>query len=523
MKNTTFKRIISMVLVCMMLVGTLAGISVSADTATTVEFVSNNVLYGENLKLMYAVQATNLPDGATIVVTLSDGENTYETVPATAAQANGAPEGATVVVSKLGVPAQNIDAVLTATAQVIAADGKTVLAEATKDYSVLEYLNERLYVTAGVEAAQKEMYNALIAYAAAADVVINGADSISTYAYVVLNGKGGMYTIGDTIELTTDLVAGEGEEIVWTVNGEKYTEATYTVAAGFANIVAEVVANGQEPEEPEWTVEDALVAEDDTEIILTATVESIYQAYSSQYDNISVYLTDATGARIIAFRMKGNVNVGDLITVTGTITTYEETGVKQLAQGCTFEMVEVHDCADYATEATCTSASVCSSCGKELAPALTHPTDENGDGICDYCGIGTEVSTTTVTVVIADLADANGWANGVQYSSFAMDANITVTANGTSNTGKYYTSGENWRIYQGESGTVTITAAEGKTIVSVKITYASQNNGTLTYNSSNVASGDTVEVNANSITFGAGSTSGSKGQARISAIEVVYA
>ena len=111
-----------------------------------------------------------------------------------------------------------------------------------------------------------------------------------------------------------------------------------------------------------------------------------------------------------------------------------------------------------------------------------------------------------------------------------MNTYITATCFGTAansygrNTGKYYTSGQNWRIYQAENPTVTIKAAEGKIIVSVKISYASQNTGALTLNGSNIESDALIEVNANSITFSVGNTgTATNGQARITAIEVVYA
>lgn len=130
----------------------------------------------------------------------------------------------------------------------------------------------------------------------------------------------------------------------------------------------------------------------------------------------------------------------------------------------------------------------------------------------------------TVTTNIADYASNNSWTNGTKYTTINIDDNITATAAGTdSNTGKYYTSGTNWRLYQTGAATLTITAAETYTIKSVKITYTVSNTGILTLNGSNVTSETVVEVNANSITFGVGNT-GTKnnGQVRVTAIEVVY-
>ena len=133
------------------------------------------------------------------------------------------------------------------------------------------------------------------------------------------------------------------------------------------------------------------------------------------------------------------------------------------------------------------------------------------------------VEETKVSVKIQDYASANGWTNGKQYSSVKLDNNITVSASGGSNTGKYYTSGYEWRTYQTESAKITITAANGKTIKSVKITYNISNTGTLKNGTTNVSSGTMVQVNNGTITFSVGNTgSATNGQVKITAIEVVY-
>ncbi len=136
---------------------------------------------------------------------------------------------------------------------------------------------------------------------------------------------------------------------------------------------------------------------------------------------------------------------------------------------------------------------------------------------------GEPVETTTVKVVIADYAAAKGWENNTQYPDIKINSLITVTAVGGGYAGKYYTSGNNWRLYQTDSSTLTIIAKEGCSIVSVKITYTVDKNGILTQNASNIASGTVVNVNASSIAFGVGNTGeATNGQVRITEIEVVY-
>ena len=129
-------------------------------------------------------------------------------------------------------------------------------------------------------------------------------------------------------------------------------------------------------------------------------------------------------------------------------------------------------------------------------------------------------TTTEASVTIEAYATANGWENGTQYLSLEVDANVTATITGGGNSGKYYTSGQAWRIYQTETPSLTIAAKDG-TISSV--TYIINNTGVLTLNNANVESGTVCAVNAASVTFGVGNTgSATNGQVRVTQIDVVY-
>lgn len=133
-------------------------------------------------------------------------------------------------------------------------------------------------------------------------------------------------------------------------------------------------------------------------------------------------------------------------------------------------------------------------------------------------------AAVTVSTTIANYAAANNWANSTKYLTLKLDNVITATAAGGSNTGKYYTTGNNWRFYQNETPKLTISAAEGYTITSVKITYGVDKTGVLTRDGQRITSATSCEVNAASVTFGVGNTSSSvtNGQVRVTAIEVVY-
>ena len=179
------------------------------------------------------------------------------------------------------------------------------------------------------------------------------------------------------------------------------------------------------------------------------------------------------------------------------------------------------------TKSGLTAGSHCSVCNAVLIAQETIPMVDHNyvDGSCSACGKKDPNSGGTVTATgnIKDYADANGWTNSTLYDTVNLDENITITAAGGRDTGKYYESGESWRIYQSESGTITISANDGCTIISVKITYDSSNSGVLLNGDVQVTSGTVVAVNESSITFSVGNAgSATNGQARITDIQVIY-
>ena len=342
-------------------------------------------------------------------------------------------------------------------------------------------------------------------------VTIEDAEGNTLYVYRMKTDV----KVGDVITITGK---------VGSYNGSKQ------IAAG-ATAVIESTGDDSGDDTPvendpvEMTIPEANAAADGTAVIVTGTVKEINTPWSDQYNNITVTIVDAEGNTLYIYRLATKVNKGDVITVTGDMATYKES--RQIAAGATAVVVTAHVCTDF-TDATCTAPKTCTVCGATEGNALDHT---YVDGTCTGCGaVEPSGDQTVLNVTIADFAAANGWENSKPYTEFNLNGDISVTATGTAsgnygvNTGKYYTNGENWRIYQAETPALTITAAEGKTIVSVKITYASQNTGVLTLDGANVESGSVVSVNADSVTFGVGNTTDtvSNGQARITAIEVIY-
>ncbi|MGM9631855.1 MAG: hypothetical protein ACI3XL_02030 [Eubacteriales bacterium] len=185
-------------------------------------------------------------------------------------------------------------------------------------------------------------------------------------------------------------------------------------------------------------------------------------------------------------------------------------------------------------EATCTEDSICTECGAIIEKATGH---SYVDGTCERCGAtestgseggdNTETKQTTLTYNVKEMAEAGSWTTGNKPFSnnvFELDNNIKMTLSASdTNTGKYYSSGYEIRIYQTGTPSITITAETGYVIKSVKITYSISNSGVLTLGTTNISSGTSVDVDASSITFGVGNTSTkTNGQVKITEIEVVY-
>ena len=244
--------------------------------------------------------------------------------------------------------------------------------------------------------------------------------------------------------------------------------------------------------------------------MITGVISALYgtnQESALKYGN--VIIKDADGNEFIVYGMYSSTGatrydamtykptIGDTITVLGTLGSYN--GTAQMKNGWLI-----------ACEKGATTPDT------PVDPDPEEPTPDTP----------VEGENVTANVVFADL----GWTNSTLYESVEIDANVTASVFGTAvgeygrNTGKFYTNGNNWRVYQSETGTLTITANNGAVIVSVKVTYEGYNTGTLTLNGEAVESDAVVTVNATSVTFGVGNTTtATNGQARVTAIEVVYA
>lgn len=361
MKKFNLAKVISLVFVCVMLLGALS-LSVFATEDETVEVVKHNMYYGDTYQIMYAIKA---PDGITVKATDSKG-NEINVVPFAERPTDiVAGVECKIYILEKGVAAQAIDEVITLT---ITYNNKTVV----DNYSILQYIYER---SQAVEGAELEMLQALLNFAIKADIFLDKVTtSFDIYQYVSVEGATvnganptGMYAPGATPFANIDAIEYDAEkyELAVTVNG-----IASTLDALKALVVADEAIN--------------------------VVVEIVEKTHVHNY---TPKVTDPT------------------CTADGYTTfTCEECGDSYTEAG---ETAKGHAYDEKVTDPTCTAdgytTKTCATCGDVQTikgdPATGHK-DENGDYKCDVCStieLPAADSTLTIKEAIA-VAKAAGTA-----------------------------------------------------------------------------------------------------------------
>ncbi len=94
--------------------------------------------------------------------------------------------------------------------------------------------------------------------------------------------------------------------------------------------------NNQAPLPIELSIPRVLDSADDTPVIVKGTVTLINEGWNSSYNNMSVTISDDKDNKLYIYRLATQVELGDIITVTGNVSTFG--GNKQIAQGATAEI-----------------------------------------------------------------------------------------------------------------------------------------------------------------------------------------
>lgn len=306
-----------------------------------------------------------------------------------------------------------------------------------------------------------------------------------------------------TANLTSDLVWSSSDNNIATVDQDGNVTANAfgqtTIKAAAGEVYDEIVFTVYPTDGSELTIAEALqVCEytDTTECVftysVTGVIESIDSAYSSQYNNITVTITDGTNS-IKAFRMAGGEElvIGDKIKVTGTLVNYSG-NTPEFVQGCTYvavadsdEVVKFKDTLN-AIDAYMTMA---------------------------YKYTVEEVAAPSSYEVVAS---ALGVANGVAVTELTNDVvTITFDKGSNSNASKYYTSGTAIRCYGGN----TITFTSDATITSIEFTFGSSDgSNTITANCGTYSNG-VWTGESTTVVFTIDGTSGNR---RVAEINVSY-
>lgn len=165
---------------------------------------------------------------------------------------------------------------------------------------------------------------------------ITVAEDSSANAQVKLNETKGVNSQKFTFTVKVD----EGYEIVAVkVNGTEVeaVENVYTGAVkGATSVTVQTKQIGAEDPNKK-TIPEALDAADGTDVVVTGYVKSIDTEWSTKFNNMSVTIADDEGNTLYVFRLSTQVNINDIITVSGKMASHN--GNRQIGAGATAEII----------------------------------------------------------------------------------------------------------------------------------------------------------------------------------------
>lgn len=239
----------------------------------------------------------------------------------------------------------------------------------------------------------------------------------------------------------------------------------------------------------------------DTHEVVDATIESFEEDPDYKYCKVDGSTEIKVAASATEAEIKIQANTAWTITVTkGDIVATPASGESDATVKLTFP---ANESTEEAVEYTLTLAAAAASVEKTITVTQSKAVPEGG---------------AQIVFVIKDIAEANGWANGTKYTSIEKDGVTLSVTKGGGNTGKYYTSGNEWRFYQTESPELTISVSDDIEFASAQFEYNSTNSGVLLSSAGAViASGG----ESTSLTYGVGNSGGAtNGQVKFTKIVV---
>lgn len=251
MKNTNFTKIAVLVLSLALLMG--AVVAVSASAADEPEIFAQNVIYGDKISIVYAVdttlEAANNGDVKVKYYWEDDADTLYDAVLLDTTDSKNLCDGKPTFATA-GVAPKELGKVAYAT--VYTGDAPAADAE-WKTYSVAEYLYDRLYKDGyvnydegdGVDYNRKNAYEALLDLGANLQLVLNyNTNELATeytYAYttnadVTINGKRAAFDVASV----NAVYSGDLAHVGWTITDLEgnETEADKNAAIAVNGVIA---------------------------------------------------------------------------------------------------------------------------------------------------------------------------------------------------------------------------------------------------------------------------------------------
>lgn len=436
MKKFSLLKLISLIFICAMLMSAVAITAFAEgeqETTPTVKIVSKNIYFGDDIQLMFAVDA---PEGAHVSATV-DGESIG--IERFEVQGMRYPVWKTTS----GWAAQNINTVVTVTVEY---DGvKDVLT-----YSVLEYLHERIAklnsegnldveVSEGAgytKRDQLDMYNALLDYAKAADKVVNAGhtNDLDNYFEVkVVDGtidgykSWGVYKLGSYpfADIATTLDYNPNTHVVvWSYTWSGGTETDLTTdEIKDVEVTGDLVITADLKEyvcDHQYTVIDQVNA--------TCTEDGHITRKCSVCDHEYEEILTATGHNYEAQRTEPTCDEdGKIVYTCACGDSYEET---LTATGHNYESERTEPTCkeDGKIVYTCTN----DGCGDSYAETLKATGHSTANGTCEYCGM--IIATVNEWQLVTDAADLEV---GDEIFIAAKDKNVAMsTEQKTNNRGQ---------------------------------------------------------------------------------------
>ena len=286
-----FLKTITLILSCLLLIGAVIGISVSAETEATVEIKYKNLAYEAAPQLVYYVDAQNVAEGDTVKVLFYDAEPTEVTV---AGASYTAESFGTLTVSGVDYAAfasdeiapKNLRLAIWAVPAVVNANGEIVAHGAAVKYSVFDYALDRFNMSPTPD--QLALYTSVLDFGGAVQEVLHAQDTYTEDDLAKAGGFANAYC-GIRQDVLYDGKVAEIGETVYYKPGEIATltaEKSYNlfgIFRGFLDEDGELVAEGAYPEK---------------DIIAKTPGVTVYQSeytttgsYFNTYDS---YLTDGS-------------------------------------------------------------------------------------------------------------------------------------------------------------------------------------------------------------------------------------